>query len=434
MKVLSTALNHKQSEHFYQITHGVDCDPYLYLEEIQVQKAWADGLRNINVLTPDEASDVHRILNSISEEIQEEKFKWDIHDEDIHMNIERFMTKHLGDLGKKLHLGRSRNDLIATTLKKYLANYCIQINLKIQQIVSALLQNAKRDIDIIVPSYTHAQAAQPIRMGHFWNYHALNFANDLRRFRYVHEKLMDVMPLGSGAIAGTHLALDLEEIAGELGFKHAPLNSIHGVTDRDDAIEFANAISIFSLHVVKFCDDVIFWSSTPVNIIKLSPRWSSGSSMMPNKRNPDLYEILRARFKKITDLGSQTMKLTSGCISGYASDLHELKKNLIEVINHLQEVLPVLPEAFESLEIDTFSAEQQLLKGNILATDIANNFVEDGLTFRDAYGKVAELVTSCKVPRGVGDFEKSVERKKNRGGTSRERVQETSRLMDLLLS
>jgi argininosuccinate lyase len=426
MKILKTSFNQNQSEKFYQVTHGIDCDPNLYKEEILVQKAWASGLVEVNILTPEEVSDIYKTLDSISEAIEQRTFRWETHDDDIHMNIERVVTECLGDLGKKMHLGRSRNDLIATTLKKYLANCSQSLAREIEYVVLALLQNSQRDLDCIAPSYTHAQAAQPIRMGLFWNYHALNFASDVKRFTHLQGTLMNVMPLGSGAISGTHLKMNLQSVASTLGFINPPLNSIHSVSDRDDAIEFAHAVSILALHVIKFCDDVIFWSSTPIGIIKLSPQWSSGSSMMPNKRNPDFYEILRAKFKLLSDVGSQVLRLSGGPISGYASDLHEQKKLLIVTINQLREVLPLLPEAFSSLEVDSSLAEQQLIKGNILATDLANKFVEEGLTFRDAYGKVAELVSASKVPRELEDFKNSVEKKDNRGGTSKNRVLETS--------
>lgn len=430
MKVLSTSLNQKQNGGFYKITHGIDVDQSLYKEELQVQKAWVEALASINVLSAVEEARIIIFLDSLASDMEKNVFSWRVEDEDIHMNIERAVTEKLGDLGKKMHLGRSRNDLIATTMKLYLKNSASRLSEEAIKICNGLMANAERDLDIIVPGYTHYQAAQPIRMSHVWNFHALNFASDVKRLFECAEKIMDIMPLGSGAISGTHLSIDLRSVSKTLGFKNPPINSLHGVSDRDAILDYSHALSIFALHIVRLCDDVIFWSSSPLGILKLSSDWSSGSSMMPNKRNPDFFEIIRAKFKKISLIANEMILLNHGFISGYASDFHEQKRVIITTIIDVQEILLSLPLAVQSLSTHSQIASKHLLKGHILATDLANEMVDSGIPFRNAYSKIAEEITLAESnDEQVGlhaiSFIEAVEKRNNFGGTSRKRVEET---------
>lgn len=434
MKTLATDLNQKQADGFYELTHGIDIDRFLFREELQVQKAWVEGLSDIGVLSEHERNLISQVLLAIELEMETDSFDWVKTDEDIHMNIERIVTTRLGDLGKKMHLGRSRNDLIATTLKLYLANRCMELSKEVSGVANGIIDLAERDIEVVLPAYTHTQAAQPVRMAHIWNFHALNLASDARRFKKCCGNLFRVMPLGSAAVAGTHLNINLFKVATSLGFKTPPINSIHGVSDRDDVIEVAQSITMLGLHLTRFCEEIIFLSSSPIRVVRLPAEWSSGSSIMPNKRNPDFFEIVRAKAKKLIGLGPELMSMSTGLTSGYASDFHEQKRAIVLAIRDLQKMLPILKLAFSSVLIDENRATELLMHGHILATDLANLMVFRGATFRDAYREVAANIvalegTNEQVGLNQISFESAVETRDNYGGTSRTRVLETMALI-----
>lgn len=430
MKTLTTALNEKQEKGFHEITHGIDVDVVLYKEEIAVQKAWVNGLEKANMISTVDKNNINSALGCIEQEIENKTFRWILEDEDIHMNIERVITEKFGDLGKKMHLGRSRNDLVATTLKLYLANSSQSLASEIKEIALVILNLAKRDIRIILPGYTHSQAAQPIRMSQIWNFHVINFNSDMERFSNCKNNLLRWMPLGSAAISGTHIPIDLKEVSQSLGFRSPPLNSIHGVSDRDGVIETAQAISISALHIARFCEDIIFMSSSAMKVVQLSPEWSSGSSIMPNKRNPDFFEILRAKAKKLMALGNEVLFMNAGIATGYSSDFHEQKRVIVEAIVNLQQMLPTIRKAFASVTIDPIRSKELLSAGHILATDVANNLVTEGMTFRDAYRAVATKIVEANqkmVQIGTDSisFETAVANRNNFGGTSENRILES---------
>lgn len=423
-------MNQKQTEAFYTLTSGIDIDRFLYKEEITIQKAWVACLPDTGALTSSEAKSVMQILDRLECEIEEGLFEWQAQDEDIHMTIERVLTEHLGEIGKRIHIGRSRNDLIATTLKVYLANRCHEISVVLSRMASTVLDLSHRDIDIIVPAYTHSQAAQPVRMAHLWNFHALNFTKDTHRLRSCRQSVLEVMPLGSGAIAGTHLSIDLRKVATKLGFKSPPMNSIHAVSDRDGIIEIAQALALLGVHLIRLCEDIIFWSSTPMGLLELPLDWASGSSMMPNKRNPDFFEIARAKGKRLVSLSNEILLLNSGLPSGYASDFHEQKRVLVSALNDVQVMLPILADALPGLRIRSERASVLLQTGHLLATDVANQLVSPGRPFRDAYNQVADWILEAdkrgtQVGTSLISFSTAVESRNNSGGTARRRVEDT---------
>ncbi len=443
MRTLSTALNTNQAEGFYILTHGIDVDRVLYKEELTVQRAWAQALCRAGLLTSNETQTLVSALNTIESEMRENTFEWRRDDEDIHMNIERALTQRLGELGKRLHLGRSRNDLIATTIKLYLANQCLSIGNHLKSYVETIVNLAQRDIDILTPSYTHSQAAQPVRFGHIWNFHAVNFLNDVKRFDTVRKHILSVMPLGSGAVAGTHLAIPLESLAQDLGFENTPLNSIHGISDRDSVIESAQAIAMMALHINRLCEDVINWSSSAMRLVDLPRAWSSGSSMMPNKRNPDFFEVVRTKCKGFMQLQTHVTAINTSLTSGYASDFHEQKRVIVENIEDLLTMLPIVEQAVASINVNATRASELLPNGHILATDVANKLVDEGLSFRDAYKVVAERIDACEqsgtqvLPNIDQSFmtaiEGAIESRSNFGGTARKRILESiSRIKDIL--
>lgn len=430
MKTLSTQLNSQQTSGFQEITHGIDVDCFLYKSELKVQRAWANGLAKLGLFSSSEQSSLLATFGDLEIEMSGDSFQWKVEDEDIHMTIERLVTERLGDLGKRMHLGRSRNDLIATTVKLFLAESSVEFSAELQSLSGQFLGLSRRDIDILVPSYTHSQAAQPIRMAHNWNFHALNFLEDARRFEALEKNILRLMPLGSAAIAGTHLEIDLKEVARELGFKYGPVNSIHGVSDRDSVVEFSQTLALFALHLTRLCDDIINWSSSAMGLIELPPAWASGSSIMPNKRNPDFFEIVRAKARSLISLSQEVVLINTSLTTGYASDLHEQKRVIVRGILEAQKLFRSLGDSVSGLMVRPHRATELLSQGHILATDVANKFVSEGMTFRDAYKKVAAHVVEAEsVGRQLDadgiSFESAVESRKNFGGTALAEIKNT---------
>lgn len=430
MKVLSTALNPKQSELFYKITNGVETDKVFFQQEFAVQSAWAKELYLSSYLSKEENDRIYENLERMRFLIEKGEYVWSIEDEDIHMAIEKEITKVDVHLGKKMHLGRSRNDLIATSLKLYIANFYCDLKGAVSDLIQVLLFLAQKDIECIVPSFTHAQAAQPVRMSHIWNFHAINFLSDLNRISSLNKSCLTVMPLGSAAIAGTHLKLDLQRMANALGFASPCMNSIYGVSDRDFLIEAAFCVSMISLHVVRLCEDIIQYSSTHLAVLRLPKDWSSGSSIMPNKKNPDFFEVLRAKSKNLMGLVSSGMSMSSSFGGGYASDFHEMKKMILRDISEVLIILKGMKEALVDFEMDLKNSEKSLLLGCILATDKAHFLVSEGMAFRDAYNKVAEFVnlnesSGDKMEFNKNDFLQSVESKESSGGISKRQTVKT---------
>lgn len=431
MKTLSSALNPYQCTEYYEITHGINIDCFLYKEEFKIQRAWIEMLSDIKYLNNDEALKLIDSLNDLYKQIEDNVYVWKIENEDIHMSIERFLTYKNGDLGKKIHLGRSRNDLIATTLKLFLSNQALELSQNIKTLCETLVKLAERGVEIIIPSYTHSQAALPIRLGHLWNFHAINFLEDIKSFRHLNLKLLEVMPLGSSAISGTHLPINLSKLATKLCFKKPPLNSLHGVSDRDFIIQTAQAVSLFGLHLSRLCEEIIFWSSSLVKIFSLPTEWSSGSSIMPHKKNPDFFEILRAKAKKFILLSTHVTTINSDLMSGYASDFHEQKKIIVLALNELKELLSFLPMALSKIDFNNENAQKLLNQKEILSTDRVHALVSEGMSFRNAYLLIAGQITDTKesspsLKREEITFLSSVESRNNCGGTSKEQVTKTS--------
>jgi len=430
MKVLSTALNPKQSSLFHELTSGIEIDQIFLVEEFASQLAWARELYLSDYLNTAEWDEISEILYKLKHIMSNEDYLWSVDDEDIHMTIEKEVTKINSNLGKKMHLGRSRNDLISTSLKLYTSRYCASLTQEISKLIEVLLFLADKDLDCVVPSFTHSQSALPIRMSHIWNFHSINFLTGIDKVQNLKSSCMEIMPLGSSSIAGTHLNINLDRMAKELGFLIPTANSIHGVSDRDFMVDLSYYISRISLHIVRLCEDIIHYSTTHLGIIILPSKWSSGSSAMPNKRNPDFFEIIRAKAKTLICNSGNSLNISSSFGSGYFSDFHELKKLVLKDGNNLMQILNCLIAACKDLEVSQKNSEISLNRGHILATDIANQYVKEGMIFRDAYNKVAESVSlNERIDKQISfkdlDIFSSVESKNASGGTSKKQVQNT---------
>jgi argininosuccinate lyase len=454
MSVLTTKYQPSKSELLASFTNGVKPDQQLFVQEILVQKAWATGLSQIGILDSKELTLILDALSQAHTLMENGQFDWREEDEDIHMNLERFVNDKTQGLGKKMHAGRSRNDLIATTLKLHVANSATEVAALIQNLINAMVTLAEKNSDVIVPGMTHLQNGQPIRWSHAILGHAWAFKRDLKKFETVKENALSVMPLGSAALAGTTLAIDLNQIAKTLGFASPAFNSYDSVGERDSVIDFLQASAHFGVHLSRLAEDIIYWSSAPVGLVELSPNWSTGSSIMPNKRNPDIAELARAKASLWMGDASGVLTLVKGLATSYASDLHETKIPYVRVTNDVKLTLNIFAHFVAELTVNKEKAKVLLNQGHILATELANHLTDQGLPFREAYGIVAglvELAESKKVQvheLGIKDFQTltsgitqsfldqltfqtTVEKRNFSGGTSFDQIKKQLQLLRL---
>lgn len=447
MGVLSSDRNATRPKALFEFTQGIAQDSRLFDQETRVQAAWARALARAGILTKDESDRACAALDVAIALKREGKFEWRVEDEDVHMNLERFVTEREGELGKRMHLGRSRNDLIATTLRLYVADMLDGSIAATGALIESLLERAEKDIEILVPGMTHLQNGQPVRYSHILTAHAWAFLRDIERMTLARSRALASMPLGSAALAGTTLSLDLQTIADELGFQSPTFNSYDSVGDRDFMVEAIDALASLGLHLSRISEDVIYWSSSPVALVRLPKAWSTGSSIMPNKRNPDVPELTRAKAAHLIGCAANAHALIKGLPTSYDSDLHELKQVLIRAVDESQACLAVLPEFFRGLEPDAARAAQLLQRGHVLATEIADMLAFRGVPFREAYKQVAALVeraeslgvqvhelkseqaAACAPDLEPGALSAlsaraAIERRQNSGGTSLARVRD----------
>ena len=447
MPVLQTAYNAFQPRELFEFTNGIDVDSHLAVHEVDVQKAWVVALGRHGYISEQECAQALSLLDQALDLIKQGSFVWSIEDEDIHMNLERFITERNSELGKKIHQGRSRNDLIATTLRLFVADTQHKIQQQLGSVIGSLQQFAEENITVVTPGMTHCQHGQPIRFSQMIIAHGFALARDLKRLSHSRAGALEAMPLGASAFSGTTLDIDLFALAKELGFTHPSYNGYDSVGDRDFIAEALDSFGSVASHLRRFSQDVIFWSSTAVGLLHLPMQWSTGSSIMPNKRNPDVLELIRAKCSKIIAASNNCQNILSALPSSYSSDLHELKGVYLQALNDLQQALGVLVPFVNGLKINRKRAAELLTSGQVLATALANNLVASGMSWRDAYQTVASLVDTAeknglqvhqlsqemavqhtKVPNlhlfSELSFENVVEASDQTGGTALERVKE----------
>lgn len=445
MSVLSTQRQPSKSDLLSSFTNGVRPDKQLYSQEISVQVAWAQGLKEIGILSSEELTLIENALLKAKSDIETGEFEWREEDEDIHMNLERFVNDLTQGLGKKMHAGRSRNDLIATTLKLHVADSASIIIKQIETLIISMVTLAENNLDVIIPGMTHLQNGQPIRWSHALLGHAWAFKRDLKKFKIVTENALSVMPLGSAALAGTTLNMNITQMTTKLGFASPAQNSYDAVGERDSVVDFLQACAHFGAHLSRLAEDIIYWSSAPVGLVELSANWSTGSSIMPNKRNPDIAELARGKAALWMGDAHGVLTLIKGVPTSYASDLHETKIPYLRVSNDVQLTLSIFSYFVAELSLNKARAKTLLNQGHILATEVANHLTDQGTPFREAYGITAalvELAESKKIqvhelsisemhklaPSMSKDFlnelsfESTVEKRNFAGGTSFEQV------------
>lgn len=385
MAILSSKQNNAKNKELYEFTNGIGVDQRLAAAEIKVQKAWVKAILDIGIIKESDATKLITKLNQAYELMKADTFPWRIEDEDIHMNLERFITEDLGEIGKKIHIGRSRNDLIATTLRLQVKIDITALQVELKSLIETFINQAETNLDIIMPGFTHLQAGQPVRLSHILTGYIQAFSRDLKKTTQVVQSAMEYLPLGSAALGGTTLNLDLCGLAKELGFLSFGHNAYDAVSDRDYLLESLFFMGQISIHLSRLSEDLIIWASPAFRLITLPTNWSTGSSIMPNKRNPDVPELIRAKSARILAGVTQAQTLMKALPSSYNTDLHELKKIYFETLDLLRPCLKVMTSFIEELKFSKKNATILLKHGHLLATDLANALTEQGLSFRDAY-------------------------------------------------
>lgn len=372
-------------------TASVTFDQILAPYDIEGSIAHATMLESVGIITSDEFTLIKSGLEEILQEIESGEFEWSISLEDVHMNIEHALTIRIGDAGKTLHTGRSRNDQVATDIRLYLRDQIDHILAGIRHLQSGILDLAENNLETILPGLTHLQVAQPIVFGH----HLMAWFEMIDRD---HERLLDcrkrvnVMPLGAAALAGTSFPINRELTAKLLGFDKIAENSLDAVSDRDFAIEFAAAASLLMMHLSRWSEELILWSSPQFDYIELPDRFCTGSSIMPQKKNPDVAELVRGKTGRV--FGSLTALLTvmKGQPLAYNKDNQEDKEPLFDTVTTLLHCLTAFGDMIPAISPRKENMRNAALKGYATATDLADYLVRKGTTFRDAHDVVGKLV------------------------------------------
>jgi len=387
-----------------RFTASVDFDRRLFQQDIDGSVAHAKMLAKAGILTADEVLQITDGLESIREDIQDDKFEWSIELEDVHMNIEAALTSRIGDVGKKLHTGRSRNDQVATDIRLYVRGEIDQIAELITKLQSALVGVAEKEAHTIMPGFTHLQTAQPVSFGH----HMMAWYEMLDRD---YDRLLDcrkrvnLSPLGAAALAGTTYPIDRHFTAEQLGFDAPTRNSLDSVSDRDFAIELASFASILMMHLSRFSEELVLWTSAQFNFIDLPDRFCTGSSIMPQKKNPDVPELVRGKTGRVYGHLVSLLALMKSQPLAYNKDNQEDKEPLFDLIDTVKDCLFAYSEMMPAVICNKNAMYAAAKQGYATATDLADYLVKKGIPFRDAHEVVGKSVAfGIKEKKDLAEF------------------------------
>ena len=371
-------------------TASLPFDRRLFRHDIRGSIAHANMMAKVKLIARADAEKIAKGLRAIEREIDAGKFKFNVADEDIHIAIERRLIDVAGDAGRKLHTARSRNDQVALDLRLFLKDEIRAVIESIQRLRDALLEVASANVDTVMPGYTHMQRAQPVSLAH----HILAYVDMLDRDRERFTQALartDAMPLGAGALAGTTLQIDREAVAEELGFARLVENSMDAVSDRDFAVDFLSAGALLAVHLSRMSEEIILWSTAEFGFAKLPDEFSTGSSMMPQKKNPDLLELIRGKSGRVIGDLVAMLTILKGLPLTYNSDLQEDKERVFDALDTIKPALDVMAKLWPRLEFDV-DAMRRAAGGFALATDLAEYLVAHGAPFREAHEVVGSLV------------------------------------------
>ena len=369
-------------------------DARMYAQDIEGSQAHAEMLGRQGIIPKEDAALIVKTLGEIRQDIEDGKIEFQIDAEDIHMNIETILISRIGDVGKRLHTGRSRNDQVALDIRMYLRHEIDEISALLKALRQTLLNIAQENLTTVMPGYTHLQKAQPITLAH----HVMAYYEMLRRdgMRLSDcRKRLNIMPLGSGALAGTTYPLDRAFVAEKLGFDDITKNSLDGVSDRDFVCELAFDLSAIMMHLSRFSEEIILWSSHEFGFIELDDAYSTGSSIMPQKKNPDVAELVRGKTGRVYGALTGLLTMMKGLPLAYNKDMQEDKEQIFDAVDTVKMCLPVFEKMLATMRVKKDNMLRGAKGGFTNATDAADYLAKKGLPFRDAHAAVGKMVAYC---------------------------------------
>ena len=373
---------------------SISFDYVLFEEDITGSIAHARMLGKQSIISEEDAALIVEGLESILMDLKNGSLLFDPSAEDIHMFIESELTERIGEAGKRLHTGRSRNDQVALDLRMYVKKQATEISEQLLDFERVLINQAEKHLETIMPGYTHLQIAQPVTFAHHLLAYAQMIQRDIKRLKEVKEHT-DVMPLGNGALAGTTYPLDRHYVAEQLGFKEVTTNSLDGVSDRDFVIDAAYTLSMVMMHLSRLSEEVILWSSQEFKFVELDDAFATGSSIMPQKKNPDVAELVRGKTGRTYGNLQTLLTMMKGIPLAYNKDMQEDKEALFDSISTVKLALSAMIPMIDTMEAKGDRMREAASKGFINATDCADYLTKKGVPFREAYGVIGALVQTC---------------------------------------
>lgn len=382
------------SEFTQQFGASLPVDKALYAQDIAGSKAHAHMLAAQGVISQEDCDAIQAGLDRIKERIEAGEFAFDINNEDIHMSIESVLTAEIGDAGARLHTGRSRNDQVATDTRLYAKERCTQLMQANLELRRALVHQAQEHFDVILPGYTHLQHAQPVLFSHHMLAYVWMLARDYERLAAA-RRAADASPLGSAALAGTTYPLDRRMTARELGFSRVIPNSLDAVSDRDFLLDLMYACSVSCMHLSRLAEEIILWSTSEFSFVTLSDSFSTGSSIMPQKKNPDFAELVRGKTGRVVGDLVALLVTMKGLPLAYNKDLQEDKEGAIDAAKTLEDCYACMAGMIGTMQVNADAMMAQAKKGYLAATDVADYLAKKGMPFRRAHEVVGHLVLLC---------------------------------------
>lgn len=369
-------------------------DARLYKQDIEGSLAHAEMLGLCGIIPIEDAKLICTALHEILADIEKGQVRFEIDAEDIHMNMEKILISRIGDTGKRLHTGRSRNDQVALDIRMYLKVETVTIKHMLSDLLNTLLDISEQHLDTVLPGYTHLQRAQPVTLAHHMMAYFQMFSRDIDRLADCYKR-MDVMPLGSGALAGTTYPLDRQFVADKLGFSAITQNSLDGVSDRDFAIELASCISMIMMHLSRFSEEMVLWSSGEFSFVEMDDAFSTGSSIMPQKKNPDVAELVRGKTGRAYGSLMTLLTVMKSLPLAYNKDMQEDKEAIFDAVDTVKMCLPVFTNMLATMKIKKDNMYKAAQGGFTNATDVADYLVKKGIPFRSAHEIIGKMVLYC---------------------------------------
>lgn len=389
----------------FNLNASLSVDQRMALQDVDGSRAWADAIHKAGILSDEEHASISLGLDTVRKEFSSGEFSFTPSDEDIHTAVERRLAELTGEVAGKLHTGRSRNDQVATDFRLWMLGAIPELSSALKDLQSTIVEQAKKADETVMPGYTHLQRAQPILLAHWWLSHYWPLNRDVERLQELMERV-SVLPLGSGALAGVPFEIDRVALAKALGFADVSQNSIDGVSDRDFAAEYLFCTTMIGLHLSKLAEQIVLFTSTEFGFFELADAFSTGSSLMPQKKNPDVFELTRSKAGTLLGLLTGLLATLKGLPSTYDKDLQEDKAPVFQATDTLLAILPVIAGALKGIIVKA-ERMRNAIDSSMMATDLADYLVEKGVPFRKAHeitGKVVRVAGDASQKIGIEEM------------------------------